>query len=266
MPIITITTDFGNKDGFVGTLKGVIWGICPGAQVADISHEITHQNILEGAFALWRAYSFFPSGTVHIAVVDPGVGTKRHPIAARLGGHTFVGPDNGIFTPMYEDAEQYGLTMDIVYLVNEKYWLPNVSHTFHGRDIFAPVAAHLANGVSLSDLGPALRDPVRIKLPKPEKTAKGWRAHITVIDVFGNCTTDLSASEIVGKKNPVFRVCGHEVRGLVQSYGHKKPGELVALVDSEDFVEIAVVNGSAAKVLGAQVSDVVEVLLKTKVE
>jgi S-adenosylmethionine hydrolase len=201
---------------------------------------------------------------VHIAVVDPGVGTKRHPIVARLGGHTFVGPDNGIFTPMYEDAEQYGLTMDVVYLVNEKYWLPNVSHTFHGRDIFAPVAAHLANGVPLSDLGPALRDPVRIPLPKPERTAKGWRAHITMIDVFGNCTTDLPASEIVEKKNPVFRICGHEVRGLAQSYGHKQPGELIALVDSENFVEIAVVNGSAAHAIGAQVGDVVEVLFKTR--
>jgi S-adenosyl-L-methionine hydrolase (adenosine-forming) len=262
MPIITITTDFGNKDGFVGTLKGVIWGICPGAQIADISHEITHQNILEGAFALWRAYSFFPSGTIHIAVVDPGVGTKRRSIAARLGGHTFVGPDNGLFTPMYEDAEKYGLTMEIVHLANVKYFLHDVSHTFHGRDIFAPAAAHIANGVALSDLGPALRDPFRITMPKPERIAKGWRAHITVADIFGNLTTDLSASELVGNKNPVFRVCGHEVRGLAESYGHKQPGELIALVDSENFVEIAVVNGSAAQVTGAQVGDMVEVVFR----
>ena len=260
MPIITITTDFGNKDGFVGTLKGVIWGICPSAQIADISHEITHQNILEGEFALWRAYSFFPSGTVHIAVVDPGVGTKRRPIAARLGGHTFVGPDNGLFTPMYEDAEQYGLTMEIVHLAVEKYWLHNVSHTFHGRDIFAPVAAHLANGLPLTHLGPALRDPIRIKMPKPEKTAKGWRAHVIMIDIFGNLTTDLPAEAVPKSKNVTFRVGGQDVRGLAQSYGHKKPGELIALVDSEDFVEIAVVNGSAAQATGAQVGDVVEVV------
>jgi S-adenosylmethionine hydrolase len=260
MPTITITTDFGTKDGFVGTLKGVIWSICPNAQIADISHQISPQNILEGAFTLWRAYSFFPSGTVHIAVVDPGVGTKRHPIAVRIGGHTFVGPDNGLFTPMYEDAEKYGLTVDLVHLTNQKYWLPVVSNTFHGRDIFSPVAAHLANGVPLSDLGPALRDPVRIPLPKPERTAKGWRAHITVIDIFGNLTTDLPAEAVAGFKSITFRLAGREVRGLVQSYGHKRSGELVALADSENFIELAVVNGSAAQVTGAQVGDVVEVV------
>ncbi len=263
MSTITITTDFGTKDGFVGTMKGVIWSICPEAHIADISHEIAPQNILEGAFALWRAYSFFPSGTVHIAVVDPGVGTKRRPIAARLGGHTFVGPDNGLFTPMYEDAEQYGLTMEVVHLAIEKYWLHNVSHTFHGRDIFAPVAAHLANGVPLSDLGPALRDPARIKMPKPVKTAKGWRAHVTVVDIYGNLTTDLPAESVARSRNVIFRLGGQEVHGLVQSYGHKKPGDLVALVDSEDFIEIAVVNGSAAQTLGAKVGDVVEVVLKS---
>lgn len=266
MPTISITTDFGSKDGFVGTLKGVIWSICPGAQIADISHNISPQNILEGAFALWRAYSFFPSGAVHIAVVDPGVGTKRRPIAARIGGHTFVGPDNGIFTPMFEDAEKYGLTMEIVHLAMEKFWLHNVSHTFHGRDIFAPVAAHIANGVPLSDLGPALHDPVRISMPKPVKTAKGWRAHITVVDIYGNCTTDLPADAVARSRNVTFLVGGHEVHGLVQSYGNKRPGDLVALVDSEDCVEIAVVNGSAAKKLGVKIGDVVEVTLKSKAE
>lgn len=266
MPTITITTDFGTKDGFVGTLKGVIWSICPGAQIADISHEVAPQNILEGAFALWRAYSFFPSGTVHIAVVDPGVGTRRRPIAARLGGHTFVGPDNGIFTPMFEDAEKYGLTMEIVHLAVEKFWLHNVSYTFHGRDIFAPVAAHIANGIPLLDVGPVLRDPVRINLPKPVKTAKGWRAHITVVDIYGNCTTDLPADSIIRSKDVTFRVGGKEVRGLVHSYGNKKPGDLVALVDSEDRIEIAIVNGNAAKMLGVKVGDAVDVNLKGKLE
>lgn len=115
-PILTLTTDFGTKDGFVGTLKGVIWGICPSAQIADISNEISPQNVLEGAFALWRAYSFFPPETVHIAVIDPGVGTARRAVAARLGKHTFVGPDNGVFTPMIVDAEKKGQLVEFVHL------------------------------------------------------------------------------------------------------------------------------------------------------
>jgi S-adenosylmethionine hydrolase len=261
MPIVTLTTDFGTKDGFVGTLKGVIWGICPEAQIADISHEISPQNVLEGAFALWRAYSFFPSETVHLAVVDPGVGTSRRPIAARLGEQTFVGPDNGLFTPIIEDTEKKGWPVRIVHLTNEKYFLPEVSHTFHGRDVFAPVASHLANGVPLENLGPDITDLVRLRMPKPEKTAHGWRAHITVIDIFGNCTTDLLAAALIEHKQVTLRLRGREVRGLVASYGHEQPGELVALVDSENYVEIAIVNGNAAKTLGAQVGEMVEVIL-----
>lgn len=189
LPILTITTDFGTKDGFVGTMKGVIWGICPAARIADISHEIPPQNVLAGAYALWRAYAFFPSGTVHIAVVDPGVGTSRRPIAGRLGGHTFVGPDNGLFTPMFEDADKNGLRLEIVHLTNGKYFLPQVSRTFHGRDIFAPVAAHLANGVRLEEMGAFITDPLKLCMPKPEKTANGfvWHAIVKfIMMIFGS--------------------------------------------------------------------------------
>jgi S-adenosylmethionine hydrolase len=262
MPILTLTTDFGIKDGFVGTLKGVIWNICPAAQIADISHQISPQNVLEGAIALWRAYPFFPEGTIHVAVVDPGVGTSRRPMAACLGRNIFVGPDNGLFTPMYEDAEIKSLQVKIIHLTNEKYFLPNVSHTFHGRDIFAPVAAHLANGVPLADLGQAITNPVRLSLPKAEKTTDGWHAHITVIDIFGNCTTDLPAGMLTEREQVTFHLRGREVHGLVASYGYNLPGELVALVDSENYVEIAVVNGSAAKFLAARIGDVVEVIIK----
>jgi S-adenosylmethionine hydrolase len=266
MPILTLTTDFGLKDGFVGTLKGVIWGICPEARIADISHEIAPQNVLAGAFALWRAYSFFPDGTVHMAVVDPGVGTQRRPMAARLGKHYFVGPDNGLFTPMYEDAEKNGWPLEIVHLTNEKYFLPDVSRTFHARDIFAPVAAHLAKGFPLAEFGPAITDPIRLNMPKPERTASGWRAHITVIDTFGNLTTDLPAENLSDQEKIVFQYRGREVHGLVASYGHKQSGDLVALVDSENLIEIASVNGNAAQVLGAIVGDVIDVIIKSKVE
>jgi S-adenosyl-L-methionine hydrolase (adenosine-forming) len=263
MTILTLTTDFGVKDGFVGTMKGVIWGICPTAQIADISHSLLPQNVLEGAFTLWRAYPYFPAGSVHVAVIDPGVGTRRRPMAAHLGEHYFVGPDNGLFTPIYEDAERNGWAMEIVQLTNRKYFLAEVSHTFHGRDIFAPVGAALANGVPLSDLGPAITDPVRLSLPTPEKTRTGWRAHVTVVDIFGNLTTDLPRSALEGQESVLFRLLGQEVRGLVDSYGQEQPGALVALIDSEGFVEIAAINGSAANVLGAQTGDIVEVVCKS---
>jgi S-adenosylmethionine hydrolase len=262
MPVISITTDFGTKDGFVGTMKGVIWSICPKAQIADISHEIPPQDVRAGAMALWRAYPFFPEGTIHLAVVDPGVGTSRRPIAFHFNGHTFVGPDNGLFTPIYEDTEKKGLGLKIIHTSNNKYNLQDISHTFHGRDIFAPVAAHLANGISLEDLGSLITDPVRISMSKPRRTSSGWQAHVTVIDVFGNCTTDLPATSLEEKPNVVINLNGNEVQGLVTSYGQRKPGELIALVDSENFIEIAVVNGSAARILGAQVGDIVEVIIK----
>ena len=260
MPTLTLTTDFGLKDGFVGTMKGVIWSICPAAQIADISHAIAPQNVLEGALTLWRAYSFFPVDTVHVAVIDPGVGTRRRALAARFGEYFFVGPDNGLFTPMLEEAEKNGWMREIVHLTNRKYFLAEVSRTFHGRDIFAPVGAHLANGVSLGDLGPAITDPVRLSMPATEKTPTGWRAHVTAVDIFGNLTSDLPATALGDPARVTFHLRGREVRGLAAAYGERKPGELIALVDSENFIEIAVVNGSAAQALGAQVGDVVEVV------
>ena len=261
MPVITLTTDFGIKDGFTGVLKGVIWGICPEAQIADITHSISPQNVFEGAMALYRAAPFFPAGSIHVAVVDPGVGTNRRPMAARLGDHYFVGPDNGLFTPMIEEAEQNKQAVEMVHLDNPAYWLPDVSHTFHGRDIFAPAAAHLARGVELSALGSRFFDAVRMHLPKPEPTETGWEAHVTVIDTYGNITTDLRAVQLEGRRDVNFELRGEEVKGLVDSYGWRAQGELVALVDSEGYIEIALVNGSAARRLGAQVGDLVKVTL-----
>jgi S-adenosylmethionine hydrolase len=261
MPILTLTTDFGLKDGFVGSMKGVIWSICPSAQIADISHAVAPQNVLEGALVLRRAYSYFPPGTVHVAVVDPGVGTARRPLAARIGEHYFVGPDNGLFTLMFEQAERNGWPLEIVHLMNRCYFLPEVSRTFHGRDIFAPVAAHLASGVPFMELGPFFTDPLRLQMPRPEKTPVGWRAHIMAVDAFGNLATDLPVSLLVEPARLIFHLHGREVCGLSAAYGDKEPGELVALVDSEDYIEIAVVNGSAAQVLGARVGDVLDVII-----
>lgn len=261
MSIITITTDFGSKNEFVSVMKGVILGISPAVQLVDVTHAIAPQNILDGAFAVWRATPFFPAHTVHLFVVDPGVGTSRRPIAARIGSQYFVGPDNGLLTPIIESAEQAGSEMEFIHLENAKYFLPVISRTFHGRDIFSPVAAHIANGVALAELGTRISDPVRLALPKPIKTETGWTAHITVVDVFGNLTLDLPSSALQNQTSILFRLSGAEISGVVDSYGQRSPGDLVAVVDSEGFIEIAEVNGSAAKRLNVNVGDMVEVIL-----
>lgn len=259
--ITTITTDFGTQNGFIGVMKGVIWGIAPKSHIADITHEIPPQNVRLGAYALWRVVPFFPPGTVHIAVVDPGVGTKRRPIGLKIGHQKYIVPDNGLITPILEDGERAGEPIEIVHLNNPDYWLPKVSHTFHGRDIFAPTGAHLAHGVPLRALGDPISDPVRLEFSRPKKTQQGWEAHITIIDVFGNLTTDLPAEKITDPEHVTFHLKDRVIEGMVTSYGHREPGSLIALVDSEDFVEISVVNGNAAKTLGAEIGDTVEVLL-----
>ncbi len=262
MKILTLTTDFGLRSGFVGIMKGVIYSIALQVEIVDISHSIAPQNIQEGAFTLWRAAPFFPPGTIHVYVVDPGVGTQRRPLAAQIGDQYFVGPDNGLLTPLLEAAEGAQQPVEVIHLNNPKYWLPKVSHTFHGRDVFAPVGAHLANGISLSALGPRLDNPVRMKLPHPVKTETCWTAHVTLIDTFGNLTLDLPASMLQCRTDALFRLRGTVVTGISESYGQKQPGDLIALVDSEDYLEIAVVNGSAAERLGAQVGDTVEVVCR----
>jgi len=261
MSIISLTTDFGNLNGFIGVMKGVIWGIAPDAHIADITHDIPAQNVLQGAYALWRVVPFFPPGSVHIAVVDPGVGTQRRPIGLKIGEQQFIVPDNGLITPILVDSEAAGLPIEIVHLNNPKYWLPQVSHTFHGRDIFAPTGAHLAAGVPLQALGDTIDDPIRLDLPRPQKTDSGWLAHITIIDVFGNLTTDLPAKFISNPDDVSFQLKEHKIEGLVHSYGHRQAGELVALIDAENYIEIAVVNGSAAKKTGAQIGDTIEVIV-----
>lgn len=259
MTVITLMTDFGEKEGYAGILKGVIWSICPTVQIADITHEISPQDILKGALILQRAHPFFPIGTVHVAVVDPGVGTERRPITMRVSGHTFVGPDNGLFTAVIENAEVNHLQVEIYHLTNKKLFLPVISSTFHGRDIFAPVSAHLAKGISIAEVGPLISDPVRIQLPKHEKTPTGWKAHIIGIDRFGNIATDLPAGIIGNKKKCKIRIGRYDVIGIANTYEEGSSNVLLALANSEGYLELAIAQGSAAQITKAELGDIVEI-------
>jgi hypothetical protein len=188
-------------------------------------------------------------------VVDPGVGTSRRAIAARLGDFYFVGPDNGLMTFLYQRARQQGHLIQCVHLDEPGFWLPQVSPVFHGRDIFAPVGAHLAKGAPLLELGTLIDDPVLLQIPTPQKIVNGWRGEVIHIDRFGNLATNIEAGHIQAAERVVVRIGGATIQGLVNAYGEGQPGELVALIDSAQYLSIGLVNGSAQKALGATVGD-----------
>ncbi len=264
MRCISLLTDFGLQDPYVGVMKGVIYGIAPDACIVDLTHQVQPQNILQGAVLLGDACKYFPSGSIHLAVVDPGVGTQRSGIAARIGTHYFVAPDNGLLTAVYEQAEEVGDEVLAVRLENERYWLPHVSRTFHGRDIFAPVAAHLAAGEELEALGGRLDSPVRIAIPHPHRTDAGWRAAVLMSDRFGNLISNLMADQLGSTVVREVRIGGVVVRKFSSTYGEAAPGELIALLDSSGRLSISLVNGSAQEAVEAQAGDVVEVILATQ--
>jgi len=260
MPVITLLTDFGLSDAYVGIMKGVILGICPQAQIADLTHLIRPQDVFEGAMALGRATPFFPPGTIHVAVVDPGVGTLRRPLAAKINAHFFIGPDNGLCTVLVEQARRQSGEVQFIHLNRPEFWLTEVSSVFHGRDIFAPVAGHLANGISIDDLGTPIDDPILLVIPVPKETEKGWRGQVLQIDHFGNLSTNLTLEQIVNPEGVKIKIGDVVIHGLVHAFGEKKPGEIAALIDSSGKLSINVVNGDAAQLLGIQVGDPVEVI------
>jgi S-adenosylmethionine hydrolase len=278
-PVITLTTDFGVADGYVGTMKGVILDIAPHAQLVDITHEITPQNVRQTAYVLYTAIPFFPSHAVHLVVVDPGVGSARRPIAVRSAHGTFVGPDNGVFSYVIAGVPFAEPSVEaVVELAHPRYRLPRVSHTFHGRDIFAPAAAHLAAGVPIDQLGPAVPDPVTLPLPRLEVGPKVVRGEVLHADHFGNVITSIGLLLWQGDElslEPIFQgrggqkarfaagralvvARGREIPRVHRTYADVKPGQPLALVGSEGHLEIAVREGSGADRLGLRPGDPVE--------
>lgn len=300
VPLITLTTDFGIANGYVGTMKGVILRVAPNVRLVDISHEIAPQNIRQAAYVLYTAYPFFPSHTVHLVVVDPGVGSARRPIALRTPAGYFVGPDNGVFSYVMacEPVEA------LVELSDPRYRLAEVSHTFHGRDVFAPAAAHLAAGLSITALGPHVLDPVTFPPPRLEVAPGGVTGEVLHVDHFGNVITSIgrmvwSGDELV--LEPTFQgargrmqgagckgheagckrqeaghggqvrvktsevvvvVGGREISGVHRTYAEVESGEALALVGSQAHLEIAVREGNAALELGLHPGDVVTLRLR----
>ena len=251
-PLITLTTDFGLSDHFVGTLKGVILNIAPDAEIVDICHSVQAFDVLDGALTIAQSYSYFPSGTVHLVVVDPGVGTARRPILVTSERHHFVAPDNGVLSLVYGREER----LHIRHVTAEHYYLQPVSNTFHARDIFAPVAAWLAKGVDPEKFGEEISDFVRFNAPKP-KSANGntLRGVVLKVDRFGNLVTNITPQDapMLFASDPApFKILvgKHEITEIHSSYSGGTLGAVFGILGSMGYLEIASNRGSAAKIVG----------------
>jgi len=260
MTIVTLLTDFGQSDPYVGVMKGIILGICPTATVIDLCHMVTPQNIAEGAFLLGTSWHYFPVGTIHVAVVDPGVGSGRRAVTVAIRGHTFVAPDNGLLTGVL--TQHRGHRAQAVQLAERSYWLSTVSATFHGRDVFAPVAGHLACGVPLTKLGPAipLSSLVRLRDLHPRRRGPTLYGRVIHVDRFGTLVTTVHATDLTNRRVQRVEIAAHIIERFVQTYADAASGEIVALLGSSGHLEIAQVNGHAAASLSIQVGTPVRVI------
>lgn len=257
--IITLTTDFGAGSPYVAQIKGVILSIQPQAVLVDITHTIAPQDIRQGALVLEDVTPRFPEGSIHVAVVDPGVGTDRRILAAEIGGRYYIAPDNGLLGRLSSTAP----AARMVALTRREYWLPAVSPTFHGRDIMAPVAAHLSLGTALEEMGSACDRISQLPWPRVAVEKQRVGGEIIAIDSFGNLISNISQDVLTAtgvSDSPIVHCGGRTISGLAVIYGRCPPGTLIALIGSSNRLEIAVVNGNAAVELRAEVGDAVTVV------
>jgi S-adenosylmethionine hydrolase len=258
-PILTLTSDFGLTDHYVAAMKGVILSICPQARIVDISHGIVPFEIAEGAYLIAQAYPWFPKKTVHVVVVDPGVGTSRRPILLEAAGQYFVGPDNGVLSMVYS-REKHKVRL----ISSDRYFRKPVSRTFHGRDLFSPVAAHLAAGVPPSRMGKLIQDYLRGSFEKPQRTGKRtWTGRILRIDGFGNIITNFHASDFPDLDSKTFSLAigPRQVSVMAHNYAECGPGELFAIEGSSGYLEVSVHQGSAAKAIGCETGAPAELMI-----
>jgi S-adenosyl-L-methionine hydrolase (adenosine-forming) len=260
-PVIVLMTDFGLSDTYVGQMKGVILSLAPSVQIIDLTHAITAQNIAHGAFLLGKSAPFFPEGTIFVAVIDPGVGTSRKAIAVKTACHTFLAPDNGLLTAIFQAKE----VTCCVAITSERYLLPARSSTFHGRDVFSPAAAHLASGVALLELGSEI-DPstcTRIPLPGCNTSDNGasWEGTIICTDHFGNLITSLDSKVLDHSKQWMVSAGSCKRLPLSATYGDVADQQPLAYTGSSGMIEIAIRNGNAAEILGLKDGDLVRALV-----
>lgn len=245
--IITLTTDFGLKDPYVAEMKAVILGICPDAVMVDVSHEIEKFNVRMGAYVLASAASYFPKSTIHVVVIDPNVGTQRRALLVQTKDGFFVGPDNGVLMLAAEKQK----IIEVHEITNSKFMLPYVSNTFHGRDVFAPVAAHLANGVSPADFGPEIKDVTKPNFAKVTFSKDTLMGEVLHVDDFGNIITNVNEQELKrlhlqDSVNVEVANCKLKIK-FARTYAETKLGETLILVGSQGYVEIAINQGNAAE-------------------
>jgi S-adenosyl-L-methionine hydrolase (adenosine-forming) len=261
-PIVTLTTDFGTNDHFVGAMKGVILEIVPEAAIVDISHAVQAYDVLDGALAISQAYSYFPTGTVHVVVVDPGVGTARRPIIASSDGYHFVAPDNGVLSMVYAREER----IHVRHITSEHYFRQPVSNTFHGRDVFAPVGAYLAKLVDSHKFGEEVEDYVKFAAPKPKAAgANRIRGVVLKVDRFGNLITNVTPTDVpalFGKSASFKIVIGSkEITQIHSNYAEGAPGQVFGILGSMGYLEISANRGAAAQITGAGKGSEVSILL-----
>jgi len=251
--LITLTTDFGHKDPFAGIMKGVILGINPNARIVDLSHSIPAQDLTAGALVLSGSATFFPEGTIHVAVVDPGVGSERRTLAIESAGQFFVGPDNGIFTLALKGKE----IGELVELSNDYYHIKPTSKTFHGRDIFAPVAAHLSLGVPVQKLGNTVKDYYRLDWPETIKAEGVIQGKVVYIDSFGNLITNIYEHDLktFPSEDIIVTLGDLRIHGITPSYVHSEKGGYIALINSWGLLEVSLFKRNAQLSCGAKIGE-----------
>ncbi len=259
--LITLTTDFGHRDPFVGIMKGVILGVHPEAEIVDLCHEIAPHDIMAGALVLRHAVPYFPRDTIHVAVVDPGVGTARRSILIKSEGYYLIGPDNGVLSLALQGKEP----SCIINLSNQSYHLRPASNTFHGRDIFAPVAAHLSRGTEVAAFGEGLSTFQRLSWPTVINRGHRLIGKVVYVDRFGNLATNITERDLagLGRSKLIFRLGELAITGVLPNYAAADKRDLIAVINSWGLVEIALYRGSAQQRTGAGIGDEVEVSLGT---